>query len=195
MEALGLNFVDWTIIVVITASVVLSITRGFVKEFLSLFIWVIAFFAAVNFEFLATPKINEFLGNPDISKIISYVVVFIIALFLGGLVIKFLSGLVKWSGASGFDKLLGVLFGFTRGLLILFIIFLLLPASAQSNESMTNSKLVPIIQKYAPQIEVFFRELINNRDELIEEAMDKIDPLLDDVIPEQDTEEDELGES
>jgi len=195
MEALGLNFVDWTIIVVITASVVLSIIRGFVKEFLSLFIWVIAFFAAVNFEFLATPKINEFLGNPDISKIISYVVVFIIALFLGGLVIKFLSGLVKWSGASGFDKLLGILFGFTRGLLILFIIFLLLPASAQSNESMTNSKLVPIIQKYAPQIEVFFRELINNRDELIEEAMDKIDPLLDDVIPEQDTEEDELGES
>jgi len=195
MEALGLNFVDWTIIVVITASVVLSIIRGFVKEFLSLFIWVIAFFAAVNFEFLATPKINEFLGNPDISKIISYVVVFIIALFLGGLVIKFLSGLVKWSGASGFDKLLGILFGFTRGLLILFIIFLLLPASAQSNESMTNSKLVPIIQKYAPQIEVFFRELINNRDELIEEAMDKIDPLLDDVIPEQDTDEDELGES
>ena len=34
MEALGLNFVDWTIIVVITASVVLSIIRGFVKEFM-----------------------------------------------------------------------------------------------------------------------------------------------------------------
>ena len=31
MEALGLNLVDWTIIVVITASVVLSITRVFVK--------------------------------------------------------------------------------------------------------------------------------------------------------------------
>ena len=60
MEALGLNLVDWTIIIVITASVVLSITRGFVKEFLSLFIWVLAFFAAVNFEFLATPKINAF---------------------------------------------------------------------------------------------------------------------------------------
>jgi len=97
MEALGLNLVDWTIIIVITASVVLSITRGFVKEFLSLFIWVLAFFAAVNFEFLATPKINEFIGNPDISKIISYVVVFIIALFIGGLIIKFLSGLIKWS--------------------------------------------------------------------------------------------------
>ena len=112
-----------------------------------------------------------------------------------GLVIKFLSSLVKWSGASGFDKLLGVLFGFTRGFLILFVIFLLLPASAKSNESMTNSKLVPIIEKYAPQIEAFFRELINNKDELIDQAMDKIDPLLDDVIPEQDTDEDELEES
>ena len=70
-----------------------------------------------------------------------------------------------------------------------------MPASAKSNESMTNSKLVPIIEKYAPQIEAFFRELINNRDELIEEAMERIDPLLDDVIPEQDTEEDELGGS
>ena len=77
--------------------------------------------------------------------------------------------------------------------MILFVIFLLLPASAKSNESMTNSKLVLIIEKYAPQIEAFFRELINNKDELIDQAMDKIDPLLDDVIPEQDTEEDELG--
>ena len=72
--------------------------------------------------------------------------------------------------------------------------FFTLPASAKSNESMTNSKLVPIIEKYAPQIEAFFRELINNKDELIDQAMDKIDPLLDDVIPEQDT-GDELGES
>ena len=36
---------------------------------------------------------------------------------------------------------------------------------------------------------------ITNKDELFDQAMDKIDPLLDDVIPEQDTDEDELGES
>ena len=43
MESLGFNFIDWTIIIVLTTSVVLSVIRGFVKEFLSLSLWIAAF--------------------------------------------------------------------------------------------------------------------------------------------------------
>ena len=107
MEALGLNPADWFIIVVLTISGIMSLIRGFTKEVLSLLLWVVAFIAAISLEYLATPKINEFIGNPDISKIISYVVVFIIFIFLGGIVIKFITKIIKWSGASGFDKFLG----------------------------------------------------------------------------------------
>ena len=64
-------------------------------------------------EYLATPKINEFIGNEEISKIISYIVVFVIFIFIGGMIIKFISKLIKWSGASGFDRFLGVMFGQT----------------------------------------------------------------------------------
>ena len=67
-------------------------------------------------------------------------------------------------------------------------------ATALREAALKNAEQA-IIEKYAPQIEAFFRELINNKDELIDQAMDKIDPLLDDVIPEQDSEEDELGDS
>ena len=101
MEALGLNVADWFIIVVLTASGLISLARGFTKEFLSLFLWVFAFIAAVSLEFLATPKINEFIGNEEISKIFAYIVVFMICIVLGGMVIKFISKLIKWSGASG----------------------------------------------------------------------------------------------
>ena len=66
MESLGFNFIDWIIVIVLTTSIVLSVIRGFVKEFLSLSLWISAFFVAVNYEYLATPKINEFIGNPDI---------------------------------------------------------------------------------------------------------------------------------
>ena len=76
MEALGLNFADWFILIVLTASGLISLARGFTKEFLSLFLWVFAFIAAVSLEFLATPKINEFIGNAEISKIFAYIVVF-----------------------------------------------------------------------------------------------------------------------
>ena len=176
MEALGLNFADWFILVVLVASGLISFSRGFTKEFLSLFLWVAAFIAAISLEYLATPKINEYIGNPEISKILSYVVVFIVFIFIGGILIKFISKIIKWSGDSGFDRFLGVLFGLIRGLIVLFVIFLLLPSSLKTTDLINNSKITPLIQKYAPQIEAYFRELVDNRN-ILEEALDIIEPL------------------
>ena len=180
MEALGLNLTDWSILVILIASGVISLSRGFTKEFLSLFLWLAAFVAAISLEFLATPKINEYIGNEEISKIISYIVVFIIFIFLGGILIKFISKLIKWSGASGFDKFLGVLFGLTRGLVVIFVIFLLLPSSLKSTDLIINSKITPIIQTYAPEIEAYFRNLVDNRS-LVDEALEMIEPLQNEV--------------
>ena len=182
MEALGLNLTDWSILVILIASGVISLSRGFTKEFLSLFLWLAAFVAAISLESLATPKINEYIGNEEVSKIISYIVVFIIFIFLGGILIKFISKLIKWSGASGFDKFLGVLFGLTRGLVVIFVIFLLLPSSLKSTDLIINSKITPIIQTYAPEIEAYFRNLVDNRN-LVDEALEIIEPLQNEVPP------------
>tara|TARA_Y100001958_G_C21015928_1_gene394243 strand:+ start:117 stop:704 length:588 start_codon:yes stop_codon:yes gene_type:complete len=194
MESLGFNFIDWIIVIVLTTSIVLSVIRGFVKEFLSLSLWISAFFVAVNYEYLATPKINEFIGNPDISKIIAYVCVFAVFIFIGGLIIKLISKFVKWSGASGFDRLLGMIFGLTRGFLILFVFFLLLPMSAKSNEVMNNSKLAPVIVKYAPQVENFFKKLIDNRGEIVDDTINSLNPLINEEVPEQSEEDKQLGD-
>ena len=185
MEALGLNFADWFILVVLVASGLISFSRGFTKEFLSLFLWVAAFIAAISLEYLATPKINEYIGNPEISKLLSYVVVFIVFIFIGGILIKFISKIIKWSGASGFDRFLGVLFGLIRGLIVLFVIFLLLPSSLKTTDLINDSKITPLIQKYAPQIEAYFRELVDNRN-IVEEALDIIEPLQpkEELVPE-----------
>ena len=185
MEALGLNIADWFILVVLTASGLISLARGFTKDFLSLFLWIVAFVAAVSLEFLATPKINEYVGNPEISKILSYVVVFMICIILGGIVIKFIGTLIKWSGASGFDKFLGVLFGLARGSIVLFVIFLILPASIKSTDLINNSKITPIIEKYAPQIEAYLRDLIDNTD-IVEDAMEVIEPIKENLIQESE---------
>ena len=196
MEALGLNFADWFILVVLVASGLISFSRGFTKEFLSLFLWIAAFIAAISLEYLATPKINEYIGNPEISKILSYVVVFIVFIFIGGILIKFISKIIKWSGASGFDRFLGVLFGLIRGLIVLFVIFLLLPSSLKTTDLINNSKITPLIQKYAPQIEAYFRELVDNRN-IVEEALEKIEPLQskEELVPEPNTNNTKDGDS
>ena len=194
MEALELNSADWFILVVLIASGIISFTRGFTKEFLSLFLWVAAFIAAIILEFLATPRINEFIGNEEISKIISYIFVFVVFIFVGGIVIKFISKLIKWSGASGFDRFLGVLFGLIRGLIVLFVIFLLLPSSLKTTDLISNSKITPIIQKYAPQIEAYFRDLIDNRN-IVEETLELIEPLQEELIPESNEKNTKDGDS
>lgn len=196
MEALGLNFADWFILVVLVASGLISFSRGFTKEFLSLFLWVAAFIAAISLEYLATPKIDEYIGNPEISKILSYVVVFIVFIFIGGILIKFISKIIKWSGASGFDRFLGVLFGLIRGLIVLFVIFLLLPSSLKTTDLINNSKITPLIQKYAPQIEAYFRELVDNRN-IVEEALEIIEPLQpkEELVPEPNENNTKDGDS
>ena len=194
MEALGLNIADWFILIVLIASGIISFARGFTKEFLSLFLWLAAFIAAISLEYLATPKINEFIGNEEISKIISYIVVFLIFIFIGGMIIKFISKLIKWSGASGFDRFLGVVFGLMRGSIVLFVIFLLLPSGIKTTDLISNSKITPIIQKYAPEIEAYFRELIDNRN-VVEEALEIIEPLKQEVVPEPISEDTKDGDS
>ena len=194
MEALELNPADWFILVVLIASGIISFTRGFTKEFLSLFLWIAAFIAAISLEFLATPKINEFIGNEEISKIISYIFVFVVFIFVGGIVIKFISKLIKWSGASGFDRFLGVMFGLIRGLIVLFAIFLLLPSSLKTTDLISNSKITPIIQKYAPQIEAYFRDLIDNRN-IVEETLESIEPMQEQLVPGSNKENTKDGDS
>ena len=123
MDAIGLNITDWVILGVVIASGIISLFRGFTKEFLSLFLWVFSFIAAISLEYLVSPFITGYIGNPEISKIGAYVVIFVACIFIGGIVINMISKLIKWSGVSGFDKFLGVLFGMARGLIVIFVIF------------------------------------------------------------------------
>ena len=180
MEALGLNITDWAILVVLVASGLMSLARGFTREFLSLFLWVFSFIAALSLEHLATPQVAAVIGNEEISKIISYILIFIVCPIAGGFFIKFISKLVKWSGASGFDRFLGVLFGFTRGLVLVFIVFLLLPSSVKQSDLFVNSKISPFIEEYAPRVEAYFRNLLANKD-LVEEATNIIEPIIEEA--------------
>ena len=180
MEGLGFNITDWAILVILVASSLISLSRGFVKEFLSLFLWVFAFMVSVNFEYLVTPQILKFITNPEVAKIISYIVVFLLAIYLGGIFIKLISKLIKWSGASGFDKFLGVVFGFIRGAILVLVLFLIIPSGIKSSELVTNSKISPIINEYIPKVEAYLKNLLDNKN-IIEQSIKIIEPVVDSV--------------
>ena len=164
METLGLNVTDLVILFVVGSSGIISLFRGFTKEFLSLLLWIFAFFAAVGLEDYVTPKIIEIIGNPEASKIIASVIIFLISIIVGGFFINLISRVVKWSGMSGFDKFMGVLFGVGRGLIVILAVYFLLPSNLKESEIFTSSKISPFFEDFLPILEEYIEELLQKSD-------------------------------
>lgn len=112
---------DYAVIVILLASLVLGLWRGLVGEVLSLLAWVLAILAAWQFG----PEVGALImaiADPGFRLLAGYALVFLSVLIVLALVKFAVRGLLKALGLSAADRLLGVLFGLARGLLIVFIL-------------------------------------------------------------------------
>ena len=81
--------------------------------------------------------------------------------------IKLLRGLVHWSGMGGLDRILGVLFGFLRGMLLIIVIYLVLPSEFKKSSLITDSKSFSYLNKYAHMAEKFFKNMISDKNSVM----------------------------
>jgi len=109
---------DILIAVVIVVSVVIGFVRGFVKEAISIAALLIAIWAALFLGPRVGTVSDEWLSSPDLQVWFGRILVFVVVLTVGGLLGWGLSKLVRLSILSGTDRVLGMIFGFCRGTLI-----------------------------------------------------------------------------
>ena len=126
MNPAQFNAVDWVIIVVLTLSTVLSLWRGFAREALSLAGWVAAFIIANMFGSQMASLLAGAIDNVTGRYVAAYAILFVGTLITAGLLGKLVSQLIKFTGLTVLDRLLGTVFGFARGIiLILVFVFVL----------------------------------------------------------------------
>ena len=120
-----MNWIDYTILGALALSVVVGLWRGLVSEVLSLAAWIVAFWVAWTFGPRVAAQFEHSITLPAARVLLGYGLCFVAVLVLGAL-LRFLARRLLWSvGLSGIDRLLGMLFGFARGvLLVMLVVFL-----------------------------------------------------------------------
>lgn len=121
-----MNWTDYLIIGVLALSVLIGLWRGLISEVLALAIWIAAFWFAWTFGPVVAARFGHSITLPSARILVGYGLCFV-AVLLAGALLRFVVGrLVEGTGLSGTDRLLGMLFGFARGvLLVTLAVFLL----------------------------------------------------------------------
>ena len=113
-----LTLLDYVIVGFIILSMIIGLWRGFLREAISLLSWVAAFVVAFLFVEDAAAFLQPYVAIPTVRTILAFGGLFVATLVLGGLINLLVSQLVKVTGLSGTDRLLGVVFGLLRGIAV-----------------------------------------------------------------------------
>lgn len=116
---------DYIVLVIIILSVLLGWWRGLVYEILSLLSWITSYFVAKSWAVEFTPYMPAVLESEALKSAAAFMAVFVTTLILCGIAAWSLNKLIKSFGLDWrTDGVLGAIFGFFRGWLLVLVIVL-----------------------------------------------------------------------
>ena len=139
-----MNWTDYAIISVLALSCAAGLYRGLLREVVSLVTWVAAVLLSWHLAHLLEPHLGGALSSEAVRPWAARAIIFVGVLILGAVVGAFVTHFVRLALLSSIDRLLGFLFGFLRGVIVLGLLTLLCHAVRLHQEPWyRNSTLVP----------------------------------------------------
>jgi membrane protein required for colicin V production len=116
---------DWIFAAVLLLSMLLGAWRGLVYEVLSLINWVAAFVLAQWLALDMAQRLPMSGASDTVRYAAGFVLVFIASVLVGGLIAAVVKKLIATVGLRPVDRVLGAVFGLTRGMLLLLLVTVL----------------------------------------------------------------------
>ena len=119
----ALNILDYSIIIILAVSAILSTLRGMTREALGLVGWPIAIFAAIYSAPFIELLIFSLINLGGIGKALSWALPFAVVVVLWFVLASILAPGLKRAGLGALDRWLGVIFGLVRGYVIVLLTY------------------------------------------------------------------------
>ncbi len=114
-----LSWIDWALLAVLAASVLVGLVRGFVYECLSLAGWVVAWFAAQWTAPQLAAHVPVGAVGSALNLGVAFAIAFLLAILAWSLLAKLIRMMIHATPLSLPDRLLGAGFGLLRGFVLL----------------------------------------------------------------------------
>ena len=115
---------DVLILVIIFVSIIVSVFRGFIRDLLSILVWISAIALGVFGATNITPFLSEYISHIAWLGWAVGIIITIISLFVGSILNNYFIKSLKWGGPSTIDRSLGFLFGLVRGIFLVSLTYI-----------------------------------------------------------------------
>ena len=141
----GWNGLDWVLAAIVLVSVIAAAIKGFVREIIAIASVIAGVaVAALGYRQLA-PGLQDLTRSAAIALGISFLILFLAVIAVGAVISALTRKLIQKADLTGFDRMLGALFGLVRGLLMDTVLLLALLAFSIKPELVQESRLAPYV--------------------------------------------------
>ncbi|MBA4696779.1 MAG: CvpA family protein [Legionella sp.] len=157
---MSLNWIDILIISALLLSLVTGFIRGFLKELIGLMIWVLALWLAYRYSALVGDHLQPYIHDAMARSVTAFVVILFVVLLAGGILNILISLFVKHAGLSGTDRILGLGFGFVRGVFLVTFMLVIIdtfgaPQQHYTQKSLFYPQFKPLVHRLASFMSVW----------------------------------------
>jgi len=144
-----LNTLDVIILVIIIFLAYLGYRRGFLVSIFSLISILIGIVLATKFHSGFALVLGKLIKDTRVLNLVSFVLIFLVIYFAGIFIANKLSKISNFT--KSFDKILGVILGGIKGLLVASLIIIFLKSFGMMGDNMfRGSSLYPYVHRFAP---------------------------------------------
>ena len=143
------------VLAIIGISIIVSMMRGAVKEMLAIIGWLVAFYVAKTYSSMLSPMLPQDIPTEALKTLAAFLILLIAVLFINSLLSIAISSIISKVGLGWLNRLLGIVFGFAKGVLIVCVLVFLagltsLPKERMWTDAMLSSPLEVLVKSTFP---------------------------------------------